>query len=273
MTEAKKTCFIIGSGQSMLDLSSRELQLLNKHTQTLALNKFLLFHKKINLVPKFCFLADRHYPAQFVFFESLRIARKLGSEIRFFVNEYYRETLVFPGRNFKTALERRKQVYAENGYWMPFLSSYKNIEYFKNDQCSDPRSFYWAETLQEKLFFYRGSLTTAINLAAIVFPGSDICLVGVDLKELSPFFEQEIKKVHRLHNGLNEGTLRKHKMAQDAGIHLTALEYNGTPGVQAVLPRVVSHLQERGVDLVSANCNSLLVEEKICSYRSIEDCL
>lgn len=273
MSDVNKTCFILGSGPSMLDLSARDIERLNQHARTLALNKFLLFHEKIGLIPQHFFLADRHYPAQYVFFESLRIARRLGRQIHFYVNEYYRGALAFPGGHLGTALALRRQVYAGHHYWMPFFSGYSKIDYFKNDQTSDPNDFYWAETLDERLFFYRGSLTTAINLATIIFPGADICLVGVDLKGLGSFFEPEIKTVPRLNEGLAEGTLRKHQIARDAGTHLTALEYNGTPGVQAVLPKVVAHLKGRGVELLCANKDSLLVEAEICPYRSIEDCI
>lgn len=63
MSERRETCFILGSGASLNDLTPQEREYLNGHPCTLAFKKYLLFWDEVGIIPTDFFLTDRHFPA------------------------------------------------------------------------------------------------------------------------------------------------------------------------------------------------------------------
>ncbi|MFC2023765.1 hypothetical protein ACFLT5_03395 [Chloroflexota bacterium] len=256
-----KAAYIIGSGASLLDLSAEERQYLNHHANTLAMNKYLLFYEKVGVIPKNLFLSDRHFPAQRVFFESIDRARQLRPPPRYFANRYYKRLFHWAPTRLWWNLRERLRILLRNGYWIPLTLNYRNLDFFDSGLAND-RSFCWARSLMEELYFYRGSLTTAINLASIVFPGCHIYLVGVDLNSDVAFYADEIERRHDLLD-------QYHEIGRNEEKHPTAVTIQGYPGIQSVMPKIVKLLRADGVQLLCCNPDSLLARLRICKYAPI----
>ena len=267
MSDPSSECVIIGSGRSLLDLTGAEKDYLNRHPHTLALNKYLLYHDKVGVVPKFMFLADRHYPAHRVIVDSVEIARRLPTRPRFYLNVYYKWFFRFKPRirSVRWALQQRQTIYQERQDWIPLFLSYWKLSFFHSEPERNDRPFFWASRLKEELFFFRGSLTTAINLAHVIFPGKTIKLLGVDLDSEKSFFAEEAARVPKYYDDTND------PVAQKAGQHLTAIPLCGFKPIQSIIPRIMEHLASVGVQLVCSNPTSLLCQEGICPYRPVID--
>src|SRR5690606_11480340 len=115
---------------------------------TLAMNKYLLFHEAVGVLPKGVFLADSCYPAQFVFFESIRIARGLSPRPRFFVNQYYTKLFSLRPRRYLWCRRERQQVLADHAYCIPWLLHYHDVTPFISRSKSS-RPCFWANDLRE----------------------------------------------------------------------------------------------------------------------------
>jgi len=280
----KKCSFIIGSGSSLLDLTDNEKEYLNNEPNTLAMNKYLLFATKVGVIPKNLFLADKLFPAQMVVDKSLQIAKSTNSSMRFYLHKYYRDfygpyrksaplNLEFQANGLKCLVIgflKRLKLFYKHKYFVGYYKNMVDIEYFKFGQSSD--EIYWAESLSNNLYFYRGSLTTAINLAYLIFPSTDIYLLGVDLNSNISFYADEVGKISKYERRADAGHKQRMEMASHFGKHATALPYMGMPGIHTVIPLIAAELNKKGVKLYCCNQKSLLVRDGLCPYRSLSEC-
>jgi len=259
-------CVILGSGRSILNLSGAEREYLNGHSCTLAMNKFLLFHEKAGVIPRFGFLADWHFPAARVFVEMVRLARKIPRRPVIFAHRRYKDLfeIRWQIQSLRRQFSERKRVYAEHGYWMPWSLGTSGVRFFHSEPERNDRPLFWANALDEELFFFRGSLTTAINLATVAFPSiRTIKLIGVDLNTNESFFHEELGQRPELTDTVY-GEQQKR-----SPLHLTAVPMHSFPPIQTMLPAIVELLANRGIALVCCNPDSLLCREKICDYRQL----
>jgi hypothetical protein len=120
----------------------------------------------------------------------------------------------------------------------------------------------WATSLSQPLYHHRGSLTSAINYAAIVWPGRDILLVGTDFYSAEYFFEdsERYKKLQ-----IPDWT---HEIVRSAGKHFSAIEHQGTTMFDS-FDFMNKKLKESGNHMYCANKKSLLVENGCVPFREI----
>lgn len=256
-------CIILGSGRSLLGLTSAEREHLNAHPRTVGMNKYLLFWEKLGVLPSVVFLADFKPSGVMVFHETIRILRTLGRDIPFYVNaEFVR---YFCDRSDRAFIEATKAWWKRDyGYetdeTVPVGFSGLRPFLVRTEQ----KTFQFARNLDQVLYHRRGSLTTAINLAAILWPRSTIKLLGVDLGDPGYFFDEEIQSQRP---ELIDASYRR---AKELGRHNTALpssKFEGT--VQEALGAVAVHLAQAGSALVCCNPDSLLVREGVCRYQPL----
>lgn len=263
MITTKKECFIIGSGSSLLDLTSEEKEYLNNHPHTLAMNKYLLFYEKIGVIPKALFLGDFHFPAHKVFTETIEKAKKINFQPVYYVDDYYQKLFKEPWKHWKWNLKERYKLYKNSNYISPWLVNYSYLKFFSAKLRDHPK-FVWAKSFQDELFFQRGSLTTALNLAYLIYPECDIKLLGIDLNKNPSFYDEEIKKRPDLTDHKND--LR----AKKAGYHATIVKTpQGT--VLDRFPLIQKELAQQGAKLLCCNANSLVVTKGLCDYAPIMD--
>ena len=181
---AVDTCFIYGSAPSLLDLTDEERAALNAHPATLAMNKFLLFKEKAGLEPTAAFLADRQFPAQLVFKRMVEVGRRMPVRPQLSINEYYRRLFSRKRTDRPWRKQERKKLLAQHSFEMPTFQRYRDMTFFKSGQNS-LRPFFWAGDLSQELYFYRGSLTTALNLMNVLYPKRRITIFCGSKKTVS----------------------------------------------------------------------------------------
>lgn len=272
MTSDKQVAYILGGGPSLLNLTDAEKAHLNQHPNTLAMNKYLMFWEMVGVVPKQMMQTDFGSPiAKIVASETLRIRQEIAPTMTYYTHPSLTRFFFKPRtlRAWLHAVRRRWRFRQQHGYWIPLNLVYDHIVYI--DVAIDSDDFSFAQSLDEPLYHYRGSLTSAINLAAILFPQADIKLLGVDMNGYSAFYEMDpmpvdLPRYHRYRSyGLKKQT-QHHQESRKRDIHVTAATEAGKPGVQTVIPHIRTALQQQGRDLYCCNPQSLLVVEDLCPY-------
>jgi len=254
-------CFIIGSGSSLLNLTDDEKMYLNNHPNTMGMNKYLIFHDLLNIVPKYMFLGDYHFPAHKVFKETIEVAKNRYPDIKFYVDRYYYNIFVNQLSNILFNLKERLILLIKYFYFAELTIKYENLLYFKAQRKYLNR-FFWGKSLEDELFFHKGSLTTAINLANILFPGCNIKLIGVDLNNPYYFFEQILEKRKDLFDPIT------HIKSRETGKFFPVIRTNAGSIVDYI-PDIVNELKSQNINLYCCNKESLLIEENLCEYSPI----
>ncbi len=261
MNATMKDCFIIGSGSSLLDLTPEEKDYLNNHPYTLAMNKYLLFYEKIGVIPKALFLGDFHFPAHKVLTETIEKAKKINPQPIYYVDDYYQKLFKEPWKHWEWNLKERYKLYKNSHYLSPLVVNCNHLKFFSAKLRDNPK-FIWAKNFKDELFFQRGSLTTAINLAYLIYPECDIKLIGIDLNENPSFYEEEIKKrsdlIHKFYD----------ERSKSSGKHDTIVKtMKGT--VLDRFPLIQKELAEKKAKLLCCNPQSLVVTKGLCDYVPI----
>lgn len=262
----KNDCIILGSGASLFQLTPDQIDLINRHPRTIAMNRFVIFHELIGIKPKYVFIGDVNIPAPRIFVDSIRVAQQMDVPPHFYVHRKYCDIfrLNQSRPNLKFSLKMHYRALRENHDLMPWSLNYPLIEFFNVDQ-SRWRDFHWGTSLNDRLYWCRASLSTAINLATVLFPDCDIRLAGVDLNHKESFYSEELVKYPHY---VKRKTAH---LVQQNTAHFTAVELDGIPTIQQALKKIIPFLQmTMNTEVTSMNKQSLLVEEGICSYLPLE---
>lgn len=260
----RPTCYLLGSGASLNDLTVEEREYLNCHPRTLAFNKYLLFWDVVGVAPSDYMILDRHFPSHIVFVRSLQIARQLPQKVTLYVAQLYSKYCATDPVGLLKGLKGRWTLWRKTGFWVP-LDIIGTQAHYCNNILDDSLPFSWARRLDEPLYFYRGSLTSALNLATIIYPGCDIKLLGVDLYSNEYFYGDRIARFPELVD-------RFHQLGARADKHPTVLDIardGKHPSILDMMPKVVDHLHSLGVSLTCCNPRSLLVTEGVCEYSPV----
>jgi len=257
--------FVLGSGYSLLSLTHEQRAYVQSHT-TVAMNKYLLFWEKIGIWPDYYFLADYHWPAVRVYEESIRVVRRAKRPMHFLLEEIYRDQygLVHSPMGWARMLRRIAGNIKRHRYVLkPWLTP-ETATYFRGPRNWEDGKI-WADSLYDKMYFRRGSLTVLLNLCAVLRLGTRIKLVGVDLNDPRSFFDEELRKRPELWDryvkGQHDGMYAK---------HATVEKVDGMQPMTSYWPEIMDHLSSRGVELCCCNNNSLLVEENLCPYTPLD---
>jgi hypothetical protein len=263
MAEREPDCYILGSGSSLLELTSDEKSYLNAHPRVLAFNKYLLFWDVLGLIPTDFLLGVRSWPAQIVFVRSLHIARQLRKPVNIYLDRFYAQYFIKGGGwlNLVRGLRHRLKVFKHYKFWIPLsIIGFKaNFFYYIWENWKN-RPFHWATSLRDPLLASPSGLTLAINLASIIYPGCNIKLLGVDLNTNEYFFGDRLKEHPELIDWsfFLENTEKKHpSLLTDETYLLNSLK------------NIASHLNSLELRLFCCNEKSLLITENICQYRSV----
>lgn len=267
--------FILGSGPSILSLTEREKECLNSSSKTLALNQYLIYWHLVGVLPRLSFLTDNKFPAtDIVISEVLKVIDQLERQITLYVYERSLDNFKQPTtlRDLLRSIGIRIGVLRKYRYWLPMRLDQSHIRTFKSIQDT-PMKFNpaarFARSLGEPLYWFRGSLTTAINLMAILFPGSDIKLLGVDLNVYQPFYDQAWQS-HPVYRVSMDNVPDFHREAKKRNMHSTAIPTK-YPSILTAIPRIRSWLEPLGSQLFCCNRESLLVTEGLCPYKAVTD--
>jgi hypothetical protein len=229
------------------------------------MNKYFLFWDKIGIFPTHFFLADHalSYPCFKVFQETYKIIKKSEKETYYLLDDSYRLAFNKKGlKNFRAYGKMISEYLKHKDLFDPFIEI-KNVIYFKRmHDFNAPLE--WGKSLDENLFFYRGSLTVLINLLSLLSLGNTIKLLGIDLNSRESFYQDEIDKrsdlwdIHRFEEIQNK-----------QNFHATAMIREGQLGIQSQWKFLNENAQKFGKTIVCCNPKSLLIQENLCEYRPI----
>jgi hypothetical protein len=225
--------FILGSGASLNQLSSEERGFLSRQP-TIALNKYLLYWDIIGVWPTYTYLADVHPPTPEVLTRKIEIiAENQDKKLPVFL-------LTSDYRNWP-------------------MSPLKPL-FFKRYHSMQSENHVWAESIDDTMYFHRGSLTCLLNLITVLRLAPKVCLLGVDLDQGDAFYRERYQQDISLHDHWE-------KIRQDTGIHPTAISYKNTSPIQEKLPWIFQQMSDRGISVSCYNKNSLLVKNGLCPVR------
>jgi len=236
----KNETYILGSGRSLLDLSTREVEKINKADLVISLNKYLIFMEKVEIVPHVHLQFDAtDNPSYYVFLKTLQ---KILSE-----SKLHNILLGLSASLFQMA---RNYLPEEN-----LFTIYDNIEKWNNIAFEEQT---WARSLSEKMFHFRGSMTSAINFANVLRPQNIIKLVGVDMSSNEYFFQEEYDKDRCFHDWTYE-------RMKKSGKHSNILDDAELGGVsqELCIGWVRERVRDGGGDLVTVNPNTHYALKKI----------
>ena len=203
---------ILGSGMSILELSEESINHINKCKVVIAVNKYMAFYKKSKIIPTHIYFHDSFsVGSSNIFHYILQICERDNlKNLTFITNKYY--NLVADRNIYLNIIALLIDiVYYRSKPFLKYLFGIKNSErqnlilkrrlspmkYPKESKIIGVRihNSKWASTLSDKLFHFRGSLTSVLNYISICFPGKEIYLVGNDFDGGKYFFEEELEKL------------------------------------------------------------------------------
>ncbi len=253
--------YVLGSGPSLLDLTSEERTRLTREPFVFAMNKYLLFWDKIGVEPSHTFLADTHYPAYEVLARSLARSRELRRPPRFHLHRYYRDYInVGPAARYFDLVLRARLIH--NGGWRGRYLEFDPTPNFFAASTHNFEPMVWARSFEEQLYFYRGSLSILLNLICILNPGRPIYLLGVDMNTPESFYEEEMARDASLHD-------KWRAIGEREAAHPTVLQYESIPGILEKWPFIWESCLEAGCPIYNVNPASMLVERGLCEARPL----
>lgn len=253
--------YVLGSGPSLLALTSEERARLSREPFVFAMNKYLMFWDKIGIEPSHTFLADTHFPAYEVLARSLARSSELRRSPRFHLHRYYRDYInVEPVVRYFDFVLRARLIH--NGGWSGRYLKFDPTPNFFEASTHNFEPMVWARSFEEPLYFYRGSLSILLNLICIVNPGQPIYLLGVDMNTPESFYEKEIARDTSLHD-------KWRAIGEREAAHPTVLQYESIPGILEKWPFIRESCLEAGCPIYNVNPKSMLVERGLCDARPL----
>ena len=239
-------CFILGSGRSLLRLTNSEIGFVNKSPFTLSFNKYLIFYRKIGIVPTHHMIGDNHPKAMMALEETLNVCVRDNLNITFFLTHELLNQFIDDRKFVKFFIEHNfnaRTVLFKRSHWLWGAR--------------------WAKSLKNEIFHYRGSLTGAVNITSILNPGKTIKLLGVDLNDPYYFFQEEIE------SDLERWGLFLSRLTPYAAKHETVETFANKPGVQSVFPYLTKKVRDNKGSLCCGFSDSYLVKNSIVKFEPI----
>jgi|DewCreStandDraft_4_1066084.scaffolds.fasta_scaffold83018_2 hypothetical protein len=261
MTHKDDSVYVLGSGASLLTLTPEEKEYLQGQT-TVAMNKYLLFWHIVGVYPKWHFLADQHYPALRIMQESYLLTQEMRRPVQWLLHANYRDVFGLDSEQAAARAEQVERYKTDYGFGYQPTLRIDPVTYFERSQ--DSADIAWAESLDEPMANFRGSLSTLINLLCVLDLGRTIKLLGVDLSSSESFYDAEYLHRRDLHD-----VYTRLQLSKPRSMHFTALPWYGKSGIQGQMGTIVSLARAAGHDIVCCNPHSLLVEQGVCEFAPV----
>jgi hypothetical protein len=253
----RKFCVILGSGESINQLTSQELDLINSQPVRIGLNKFSAYFRKAQISPTHVYFTDifseasRNY-LNLIFkrltAHNLKPTYILNKKVRYRATKsrfmYQILTLIYAFPNlffnhFKTILH------------LPNTGKFEFIGY---QTWNNPNNT-WSSTLSQDLYHFKGSLSTVFNYCAINFPQLDILLVGVDFNGSKYFFQEELDQEEFVTSD------RTTSITRSENKHFSLIPTEGGLTLMDRIPYILDKLSDQNITVYSVNGTSRFVKE------------
>lgn len=282
MRRKNKKVIILGSGESILDLTEKEIDYINDCEYVIAVNKFAAFYKKARIIPTHIYFHDL-YGIHILFYILEILKGDNFDSITIFTNSYVKNltysniltlvhkviidlfyyrfiSLIKIVLKFGVNCDIHLFKLSRNLSFIRVPASFKIIQLRLTKWNSDKNS--WGKSMRDKLYHYRGSLTTILNIASIIAPGCNIALVGNDFKGDRYFYEDELDKLGIPWKDLTYEKVKKHKL------HFSFQKIDGK-SMNDKIPYIIRKLKETNNYVSCNNKSSLLVTESGINYKKL----
>ncbi|AFZ36136.1 hypothetical protein Sta7437_2605 [Stanieria cyanosphaera PCC 7437] len=258
----KNDIIILGSGMSILDLSAAEIEYINQCSVRIAVNKFMAFYKKVNIMPTHVYYVDAYEKSVVLFLQHIfNVCRKDKLEnLTFILGKHLNQKKVISNLLYfylKKNYLKFKKIDNVNLFLVPkncFFEFISHQDWLHGNE--------WSHTLKQPLFHYRGSLSTVLNYVSIKYPNHPIKLVGVDFNSPDYFFQKELEKLNFAWQDWTTPIIQKEKN------HFSAIPYEGTT-IFDKFEFIIENLHKSGNEIFSCNPNGLLVSKNLVKYNKI----
>lgn len=273
---------ILGSGQSILNLTNDEIDYINNCEYVIAVNKFAAFYKKSQIIPTHIYFHDL-FGINILFYILEVLNKNKFEKITLFTNSYVNNLLysqkwtlvqktlidLFYYRflalmkiilKFGLNCEIHKFKLLRNLNYIKIPKSYTIIPLKLTNWNSEKD--YWGNSLNDRLYHYRGSLTTVLNIASIIAPSHEIFLVGNDFNGDRYFYEEELDQLGIPWKDFTYTKVKKYKK------HMSFQKENGKT-MSDKIPYIIRKLNETNNIVSCNNKKSLLVTESGVNYKKL----
>lgn len=289
----KDYIIILGSGLSINALTDDERYLLNQCSVKIGINKYAAYYNLAKITPTHIYYTDDYYDASRNFFMSMisKLKNDDLSNLTFIVSKNFKKILsknsfdflfkkcmllfnkilykIFSITIFKKILFRLKISYNYKEYdklvhlkilRLPKKSKVQSITINSHVKKDTP----WANSIEEPIYHFKGSLSTVFNYVSIFFKGRDILLVGVDFNSSDYFFEEELDKLEFDSKDWTYDLRKKENK------HYSIIETNGVK-MDDEIPFMLNELRKRDINVYSLNKNSYLVEKGFVTFKNFNE--
>lgn len=273
---------ILGSGESILNLSKDEINYINNCEYVIAVNKFSAFYKKAQITPTHIYFHDL-FGINILFYIIEIFKNDNFKSIVLFTNPYvknilYSKKITLPYKviidlfryrflslikillKFGINCEIHKYKLFRRFKYIRIPETYNIIQLKLSKWNSETNS--WGKSLEDTLYHYRGSLTTVLNIASIIAPNREICLVGNDFIGDKYFYEDELDKLGIPWKDFTYEIVKKNKT------HFSFQKQNGK-SMDNKIPYILKKLKETNNYLTCNNKSSLLVTISGVPYKKL----
>ncbi|WP_303317368.1 hypothetical protein Q4Q34_01175 [Flavivirga abyssicola] len=294
----KEYILVLGSGKSILDFSLEDKQILDECFIKLAINKFSAFYEKAGIKPTHIYFEDVHDESSILMLKHIfKLFRRKKNKTTFIISELYKDQLykeyfvyifIKTIHHFKVFFNLILVKLARNTLKLisvnmfnkyvfhlakflktkPFLlynlvPKKSIIQFIKVKHCEIKEDF-WASSLKDPLYHFKGSFSSVLNYISICFPNKIILLAGVDFDSPDYFFEEELNKLNFNTRDWTYNLRKKHNK------HFSIIETDGVK-IDDALPFMLKKLKETNNKIYSLNKKSYLVKKGFVEKINVED--
>jgi hypothetical protein len=216
--------FIIGTGNSLLNLTEQEVEHINS-CENIVVNSHLIFYDLLKIKPKNWVYVDNDYKTDTILNNTYKNADYLG--VNWFLGDKHIERLNELGIKPNSQITKFNSKYYNSG---------------------------WADSLEERPFWC-SILGTAVNLSTILFPYSNIKIIGMDGVGGQHFYtdnvvnySSDIKKYHT--------------------VSVSNYQYhNSVTWFKWGIPIMIKEVEKRGSKIFHCNQDSIFINENHNFYQ------
>jgi len=269
---------ILGSGESILNLTQDEIKYINNCTIVIAVNKYMAFYDLIGIIPTHVYFHDITGREMFDLIlqkclndnlENITIITNPIFKLFTYKNKTYRYVNFL--KYFKEFITSLLLIRIGKIVIINYIKAFKKLSTYRIPTSWKIISIRvskwnkggkWAKGFSEPIFHYRGSLTSALNIATIIAPKRDIYLVGNDFNGGRYFYEDHLNSTNINWKDFTYNSTKKTEL------HYSFQNVKGTSIIDK-FPLIINKITKQGGRLFCINKESLLVKDADVHFKPL----
>lgn len=269
---------VLGCGESILSLTPKEIEYINNCRYVIAMNKYMAFYDKTNILPNCIYFHDELENSFLIYRYILSKCASLkvpnltiftSKRFKYLSAKYfvYVYLLYLKLRSFLKwyVLNKRKwsadKLYLHLPYKRLIIPSACKIVSLKLETYDAASN--WAKSINDEMFNYKGSLSSILNLCSVISPNTPIYLVGNDFNGSRYFFQDELDSLGIPWKDYTYDLVSSYKK------HMSFIPSSDGKTIASVFPLINKNLLKTNNKLYCINPDSLLVKEANVEFKRL----